>query len=481
MFAAHLDHLADEARAVLACNPLLATSSAGLPARRNLLKRRARYAGTLSAIADVKVVAPQADAFARHFPELADGGYRHSERLSGHGKAGPVGLDPYRSSALATWMDGLERGLGWVASGANAQVLEYYLQPDLMEADFIAERQPVRRLACGIGLLRIETLAASRMMQPRVAQCLPDFPSAEYPTVSESDLDAIAEHLDAAVSLAFAVDPAGTQLLAANLHSLHVGLRHDPLCSFSSSNELPGSAIVILSKERLRAGDHAATAAQLLHEAGHVLLGLYTTSAAASLPCDFTYVSPYKNDLQTLESILHMAYTIPWECAVRMACLSLREDPERRAREAAFVIAYASRQLPLIDIARSGLDRLGGDVLSDLPDIAAIPFWNARVLALVDMLLESETPQRRQAHLAERQRVMERQAWDLGQMVLRGCEPIDPRLQSREIDETGASVSLWYDGTRHVIHKAEYRPTSKDYGRYAELIGRNASMAMEVA
>lgn len=481
MSAAHLDHLADQARALLRCNPLLAAGSAGLPATRNLLKRRARYAGTLSAVADLEAFGARADAFAQHFPELADGGYRHADPISSDANAGPVGHDPYRSSALAMWMDGLERGLGWVASGANAQVLDYYLQPDLMAKDLAAERHPVRRLACGIGLVRIDTLASSRMMQPRVEQCLPDFPSAEYPPVGEVDLDHIAEHLDTAIALAVSVDPGGAQQLAANLHTLHVGLRHDPLCSFSSSNELPGSAIVILSKERLRDGDHAATAAQLLHEAGHVLLGLYTTSAATSLPCEFEYVSPYKNDLQTLESILHMAYTIPWECAVRMACLSLREDPERRAREAAFIIAYAARQIPLIDIARSGIDRLGGDVLLDLPNIAAIPSWNARIVALVDRLLEYEPLERRRAHQAERQRVIERQAWDLGQMLLRGRDPIDPRMGHREIDEAGDRVSLWYDGRQHLIAKADYRPTGKDYGRYVELIGQTASLEMEMA
>ncbi|MGO7800604.1 hypothetical protein ACC710_37325, partial [Rhizobium ruizarguesonis] len=65
---------------------------------------------------------------------------------------------------------------------------------------------------------------------------------------------------------------------------LYVGVRREPQCSFSSSNELPGSALIFLSRERLRAGDHAATAAQLLHEAWNILLGFYTTSAAASLP-----------------------------------------------------------------------------------------------------------------------------------------------------------------------------------------------------
>lgn len=481
MFATQMDLLADQARALLLRNPLLPASSAGVSANRNLVKRRAVYGRTLAKVAEIEEFRTEVEDLAGYFPDLANYGFRDVDALAHHGIAEPAGRDPYRSSALAMWMDGLERGLGWCASGANSHVLGYYLQPDLLAKDISAERHPVRRLACGIGLVRIDRLAASRMMLPRVTQCLPDFPSPEYPPLSEGDLDRIVAHLDQAIALAAAIDPQGQKALIANLHTFHVGLRHDPLCSFSSSNELPGSAFVVLSKDRLRDGDHASTVAQLLHEAGHVLLGLYTTSAAASLPREFAYVSPYKNDLQTLESILHMAYTIPWECAVRMACLSSREDPERRAQETAFIIAYAARQIPLIDIARAGIDRLGGDVLSNLPDVAAIPSWSARILALVDTLLECETPQRRQAHRAERQRVMDRQAWDLGQMLLRGREPVDPRLGCRQIDEAAESVSLWYDGKQHVIQMADYRPTGKDYGRYVELIGKTASMEMETA
>lgn len=471
MSASRIDELACQARLLLASNPLLSKSaSLDIVATRNLQKRRFRYGNTLAVVSELPDCAAKVEALADYFPELAHGGYRRV-RENPPVAAGPVGSDPYRSSALAAWMDGLQRGLEWYAGGADLQIVSYYLQPDLVAADFSLERHPVRRLACGIGLVPIDSLTKSRMMQPRVAQCLPDYPSSEYPLPDEEDLDRIADHLNRAVALAAEVDPQGCRRLIASLHTFHVGLRRDPLSSFSSSNELPGSAIVVLSKERLRESDLAATAAQLLHEAGHVLLGLYTTSAVASLPGEFQYVSPYKNDLQTLESILHMAYTIPWECAVRMACLSFRVQPEQRAREMAFIIAYAARQIPLIDIAWEGIGRLGGDVLLDLPDIAAIPSWSARVLELVDRLLDEEPPLRRQAHHAERQRVLDRQAWDIGQMLLRDKEPFDPRMGQRTLDGNGDCVRLWYDGRFHVIQRAAYRPTGKDYGRYAETVG----------
>lgn len=85
-----------------------------------------------------------------------------------------------------------------------------------------------------------------------------------------------------------------------------------------------------------------------------------------------------------------MVYAIPWECAVRIACLPFRAQAEHRVREAEFIIAYAARLIPLIDIAREGVERLGGDVLVDLRDIVAIPSWTAKILALVGKLVDCE-------------------------------------------------------------------------------------------
>ncbi|WP_246764462.1 aKG-HExxH-type peptide beta-hydroxylase [Rhizobium leguminosarum] len=367
----------------------------------------------------------------------------------------------------------------WQAGGPDAQIVSGYLQPDLIASDLELERQPARRLSCGIGLVRIESLARSRVMQALLGQCMPNYRGSDDPTTDNAELDHIADHLESAFALVAELDRYGYQRLIAGMHTLYIGVRRESPCSFSSSNELPGSAIIVLSRERLRDGDHAATAAQLLHQAGHVQLGFYTTSATASLPGECQYVSPYKEDLQTLESILHVVYTIPWECAFGMACLSNEADPERRAWKTAFIITYAARQVPLIDIARKGIERLGGDVLLDLPDIAAIPSWSSRILFLVGQLLAEEPIAHRQAHFAERQRVLDRQAWDIGQMLLRGKEPVDPRMGRREIDDSGDNVSLWYDGKFHVIAKAADHAMGKDYGRYAETIRGYAPSEME--
>lgn len=453
-------------------NPLL-RSAASLDAVvvRNMAKRSRRWGEALATVrADPRFVA-RAEGLAHHFPDLVDGGFLHEPPLPGHSATLPVRTDPYRSSALAVWMDGLSRGADWLRCGADGDIMRYYLQPERTEEDLAAERHPVRTLACGIGLVPIEKLAESPLMQTRLGQCLPDYPSPEYPPMAAADLDEIRDHLDEAVALAASIDPGGHRRLLACIHTLHVGIRLDPLSSFSSSNELPGSAIVVLSAERLADGDHAATAAQLMHEVGHVLLGLYTTSAAIALPRDLHYVSPYKNDLQAFESILHMGYTIPWECAFRMACLPFKTGPDRTDREIAFIIAYAARQIPLIDIVRKGFERLGDGVLPDLPDIVAIPSWTAEIIALVDLLLEHEPPLRREAHLAERDRVLERQAWDIGQMLLRGRSPTDPRLGAFEFERGRNGVRLFYDGRLHRIRRAEYRPTGKDYGSYADAAG----------
>ncbi|MDU0306000.1 MULTISPECIES: aKG-HExxH-type peptide beta-hydroxylase [Rhizobium] len=479
MSASRIQQLADEARYLLRGNPLMAsTASLQRIATRNLLKRRFQYGCTLAAASKLTDCSAGVEALSRYFPDLADGGYTRLLELP-PAIAEPVSADPYRSSVLAAWMSGLARSLEWQAGGPDAQIVSGYLQSDLIASDLELERQPARRLSCGIGLVRIESLARSRVMQALLRQCMPNYHGSDYPIIDNAELDRIADHLESAFALIAELDVYGYQRLIAGLHTLYIGVRREPSCSFSSSNELPGSAIIVLSRERLRDGDHAATAAQLLHQAGHVQLGFYTTSAAASLPGEFQYVSPYKEDLQTLESILHVVYTIPWECAFGMACLSNEADPERRAWKTAFIITYAARQVPLIDIARKGIERLGGDVLLDLPDIAAIPSWSSRILFLVGQLLAEEPIAHRQAHFAERQRVLDRQAWDIGQMLLRGKEPVDPRMGRREIDDSGDNVSLWYDGKFHVIAKAADHAMGKDYGRYAETIRGYAPSEME--
>ncbi|MBY5701733.1 hypothetical protein HFO38_03180 [Rhizobium leguminosarum] len=479
MSASRIQQLADEARHLLRGNPLMAsTASLQRVATRNLLKRRFEYGCTLAAASKLTDCSAGVEALSAYFPGLADGGYTRLLELP-PAIAESVSADPYRSSVLAAWMSGLAQSLEWQAGGPEAQIVSGYLQSDLIASDLELERQPARRLSCGIGLVRIEGLARSRVMQALLRQCMPNYRGSDDPTTDNAELDHIADHLESAFALIAELDRYGYQRLIAGLHTLYIGVRREPPCSFSSSNELPGSAIIVLSRERLRDGDHAATAAQLLHQAGHILLGFYTTSAAASLPGEFQYVSPYKEDLQTLESILHVVYTIPWECAFGMACLSNEADPERRAWKTAFIITYAARQVPLIDVARKGIERLGGDVLLDLPDIAAIPSWSSRILFLVGQLLAEEPIAHRQAHFAERQRVLDRQAWDIGQMLLRGKEPVDPRMGRREIDDSGDNVSLWYDGKLHVIPKAADHPMGKDYGRYAVTIRGYAPSEME--
>ncbi|WP_237352709.1 aKG-HExxH-type peptide beta-hydroxylase [Rhizobium leguminosarum] len=478
MSASRIQQLADEARRLLKGNPLMAsTASLQRVATRNLLKRRFQYGCTLATASKLTDCSAGVEALSAYFPDLANGGYTRLLELP-PAVAGPVTADPYRSSVLAAWMSGLARSLEWQARGPDAQIVSGYLQSDLIASDLELERQPARRLSCGIGLVRIESLARSRVMQALLRQCMPNYHGSNYPITDDAELDHIADHLERAFALIVELDMYGYQRLIAGLHTLHVGVREPP-CSFSSSSELPGSAIIVLSRERLRDGDHAATAAQLLHQAGHVLLELYTTSAAASLPGEFQYVSPYKEDLQTFESILHVVYTIPWECAFGMACLSNETNPERRAWKTAFIITYAARQVPLIDIARKGIERLGGDVLLDLPDIAAIPCWSSRILFLVGQLLAEEPIAHRQAHFAERQRVLDRQAWDIGQMLLRGKEPVDPRMGRREIDDSGDNVSLWYDGKFHVIVKTPDHAMGEDYGHYAATIRAVAPSEME--
>lgn len=476
MSAYQIEQLADQARALLQRNPLFSKSgSVNAAATGNMLKRLPRYARILAAASELPGCGERVEALASYFPGLADGGYRDADTFLPVSAFLPVRSDPYRSPALAAWMDELQRGLEKYVEGASSEVVDYNLQPDLVAEDLAIERHPVRRLTSGIGLVPVHSLVSSRTMRRRIAYCLPADPDLEYAGMSDRDLDRVSDHLEKAIALMATVDPGGHRRLTAGLHTLHIGIRRGATSSLSSSEDLPGSAVVVLSQERLDVEDYPATATELLREAGHVLLRLYTAAGAPSLPAEFRYVSPYTHSLQTLESILHMAYAVPWECAVRIACLPFRAPPEHRAREAAFIIAYAARLIPLIDIAREGIERLGGDVLLDLPDIAAIPSWGAGILALVDRLLECEPAGRRQAYYAQRLCVVDRQAWDLGQVLLRGEHPIDPRMGRPMLQSSGNGLSLWYDGRLHMIRKAASQPPEGHDIRDVPLTGAPSS------
>ncbi len=267
--------------------------------------------------------------------------------------------------------------------------------------------------------------------------------------------------------------------LADDLHSLHVGLRHDVSTCIASTRDLPGGAIVVICKERLHRADHVAITAQLLREASHSLLAFYSGSAAAALPAEKQYVSPYSADLQTLKSIPRSAYTIPWECALRVSCLTAETDPERHAQETAFVITHAARQVPLVDIARKGIERLGGDVFLDQPDIAAIPSWGGRILFLISQLLAEEPPEYRQAHLAKRQHIPDHQAGHVGQIVRRGKTSIDLRIGRVEIDQGGSRISLRYDGKLHTIARSVDHDMGKDRDRRIAQVFHPAPCEME--
>ncbi|WP_172746470.1 HEXXH motif-containing putative peptide modification protein [Neorhizobium sp. T25_13] len=482
MSAYQIEPLADQARALLQRNPLFSKSGfVNAAATGNMLKQRPRYARILAAASELPGCGERVEALARYFPGLADGGYHDADAFLPTTAFLPVRSDPYRSPALAAWMDELQRGLESYVDGASSEVVDHSLQPDLVAEDLALERRPARRLACGIGLVPIDSLEASRTMRRRIAHCRPADPGFEQAQMSDHDLDRIDDHLTKAIELISTVDPGGYQRLTAGLHTLYIGTRRGAISSFSSSGDLPGSAIVVLSQEKLDAEDYPATASELLREAGHVLLRLYTAAAPLSLPVELRYVSPYTHSLQTLESIVHTAYAIPWECAVRIACLPLRAPPEHRAREAAFVIAYAARLIPLIDIAREGIERLGGDVLLDLRDIAVIPSWGAAILALIDRLLECEPLARRKAYYAQRLCVVDRQAWDLGQVLLRGEQPIDPRMGRPMLQSSGDGLSLWYDGRLHMIRKAARQPPDEFCFQDVALAGTSSSTVMEHA
>jgi hypothetical protein len=70
---------------------------------------------------------------------------------------------------------------------------------------------------------------------------------------------------------------------------------------------------------------------------------------------------------------------------------------------------------------------------------------------------------------------VDRQAWDLGQVLLRGEQPIDPRMGRPMLQSTGNGLSLWYDGRLHMIRKAASQPPDEHDIRYVPLAATPSS------
>lgn len=428
---------------------------------------RTRTAVRFNAIrSEIERCYPGAVSFSRYLGE------RTEELLAGYTSGCACGADPYFSSALSAWYEGLARGLEWVRLGARPEVLDYFTNRKGLESDLQAEYGTCSQVSPPIDddnacrIVPVEVLLSSPRLSQRVQECLPNFPDN---TIYVSPLGVASEqvqsHLARAINLIKKVDQSAAKIFNENVHTIFVAIVRGTKTSLGSRFDLPGTLIAGFSQRRLAEDDTASTAAQLYHEHCHIKLSLYTSAYEAALPTDQVFVSPFKNDVRDMMTLLHTAYTISIECLFRLELLSHRTGSEQHMtsshvlRTLAYLSAVGSRLKLTTEIVASNLGEDSADAFRRVPSLASrtLELLNARLQELPAAILR--------AHASEEREVLERHAWDIGQFLCRGVSVRDPHLSA--VDDR-AGLHFQFQGSAYSASLETPRESYGDYGSYIE-------------
>lgn len=385
--------------------------------------------------------------------------------------ARPCRVDPYYSTILRTWIDGLQRGLEAVDIGGDPSFLDFFVNLPALKADLACEFpelaegdaiMPTVEIEGAVHIVPAHAIADSPRLSQRVRDCLPCFPNAGiYCGMEESVLLELSDHLRRALDLIRQLDPVAYKGFLANTHTIFVALFKTKKNSLSTRYNLPGSMVVGLSRHRLREDDIAFTASQIYHEHCHNKLSLFLTANQIELPGDETMISPVKNENRGLETILQTLYSLTIELQVRMALLSAY-----RAKERARAVAYLAAICYRLDLALAIF--AAHPESSKREEFIRITQLARTVIAQVLREVEQGHGRHRKANTMEHTRVLQRHAWDIGQFLCRGFEITDPAL--RVIAKNEDRVEYIFNGNRYHAHPEPSQPSPGNYGGYIEAV-----------
>ena len=377
-------------------------------------------------------------------------------------------VDPFYSTIIRSWIDGLKRGLDAVDIGADPSFLDFFsdlpaLQRDLSieYMDLITQHPVPNSTTIGesMRIVPVATIAESPRLAVRVRDCLPNFPDLErYRPVGETEIHVIS-HIRRALDLLREIDPDAYLGFTSNVHTIFVAVLRSRKTSMGSRDNLPGSIIAGFSENRLIDDDIAFTASQLYHEHCHLKLSLFLRANGIRLPKAETLISPFKNENRNIECILQTLYTIAIELQIRMGMLPAYEA-KARARAIAYLAAVCYR-LELTQAIfeahpqsslREEFIRINGVAKSVIAD----------VLAEVDKV----SPAYRKAHALECERAIERHAWDIGQFLCRGIDVDDPGLEL--VAKRDSEVEYVFRGKAWIARIEPARVSPGDYGATLE-------------
>lgn len=373
-----------------------------------------------------------------------------------------IARGPYRSSVLNAWIDRVNSALKWIELGADPAVLQYSTDANRFQIDLEHEFGPgfeaARTISSAPRWVDAAVLAQSPVLSQRLADCLPGCPGPAY-RPPEPQLDRqVRRHVDAAIERLSQFDAQAAADLRVNAHTIYGAVIRGVKNSMGTRFDLPGTVMVGLSEERLADDDLAFTASQLYHEHAHLKLSLYFDTLAWSVPSQIEFISPFKNDMRELGTMLHTTYTLSLECLLRLRMVQ-RESDSVRLKALAYLAAVGIRLQLCAQITGAGLALDAPQPLRAIVQLAALA--TDAIQAAI-----SELPSAiRRAHDEEAARVRARHAWDVGQFLLRGLRVCDPALSRVSIRD--GTVEYWMNSTRHQARIEPARPSVGDYGRYA--------------
>jgi hypothetical protein len=444
-----------EGVAALSCDPVLYEPAAYTAAREaNSARQRTGNRQVLGDCMDVRPL----PFFERFEWILATAGAHLGE------------VDPTFSTVIRQWIAGLSNALQWVRNGTDPQFFDYVANPVAFESDLaveyphlanVARPHPRWVLRNFLAIVPVEAIASSPRLGTRVQQCLPDFPdSAVYRQLDDAAFDRVVGHVDRALDALKSFDETAYEGFRRNVHTLYLSAFEEHSTTMGSRADCPGSIIAAFSPGQLISDDIYSTAAGLYHEHCHSKLALFC-ELAEPLPVDQLYVSAFKNELRDIEAMLHTAYPVAMECRLRLA-FAHHYTGVQRDRAVARLVALGFRLSFVAAVIREFAPRDATTIFKEIGELAA------QTVVEIETELDGCGAPLREAHLRERQRVLDRHVWDIGQFLCRDVPVRDPDLG--DVESSTEGVRFTYRGRAHTAVLQGARVTPGDYGSYVEQV-----------
>ena len=375
-------------------------------------------------------------------------------------------FDPFHSTVVGVWVGALSRALLWLDSGCDTAFLDFFDDVPLFRRELAIERPEEfssgNLIHDSVRVVPVNRISDSARFRDRIQDCLPDFPSeAKYEEPDEQRFEEVVDHLDNAIAIFRELHPVAYEGFRNNIHTIYVAVLHSDNSSLGSRKDCYGSIIAGLSRRLIDERDYAFTASQLYHEHCHNKLVLYFDLRESALPTEAVYVSPFKNALRDVETIVHTVFPISMECITLYDLLHHYEGTDWQ-RTFAYLVAVGYR----LEIIRKHIS-LFPDI-GETPLLEGLQELSRGIVDRIGQRLDECDPDIVRQHALERERVHDRHAWDIGQFLCRGVDVRDQELSGVSFGDNAVTYS--YADTELTACQEPARISQGNYGSYIESV-----------